>query len=94
MPDETHFCCFTDETLATTKAKIKKCRRAVLSIIARPNQVVSSIDATLRESTAKLGEPLLRPTPRCRLNLDDVVIVLRNMSFSPSEEKQMYNGTI
>ena len=59
MPDETHFRCFTDETLATAKAKIKKCRRAVLRISARANQVVSSIDATLQESTADLGERLL-----------------------------------
>ena len=91
MPDELHFRCFTSETLAT--AKIKKCRRAILRTGQQANQVVSSIDAMLQESTTDLGEGLLRPTPPCRLNLDDAVVVLRNLSFSPSKEKQMYSRT-
>ena len=93
MPDELHFRCFTDETLATTKAKIKKCLRAIPRSSARANRVVSSIDATLQESTADLGGRLLRPNARCRWNLDDAVVVLRNLSFSPSKEKQMYHRT-
>ena len=79
MPSELQFRCFTNETLETAKSKIKKCRHSVLRTL-RANQIESSIDATLQESTADLGERLLRPTPRCRLNLDDAVVVLRNLS--------------
>lgn len=28
-----------------------------------------------------IGETILRKPPRCRLNLDDAVIVIRNLSF-------------
>lgn len=49
------------------------------------------MDATLQESTADHVEVLLRQTPRFRLNLDDALDVLRNVSLSPSKEKQMYS---
>ena len=90
-PDELQFRCFTDETLATAKSKITKFHRAVLRTGLRANQIISSIVATRQESTANLGERLLQPTPRCRSNLDDAVVVLRDLSFSLSKEKQMYS---
>ena len=93
MPDELQLRCSTDETLATAKSKIKKCRRAVLRTGLRANQIVSSIDARLQESTADLGERLLRPTPLCCLKLDYAVFVLCNPSFSPFKEKQVYSRT-
>ena len=33
---------------------------------------------------------LLRAAPRCRLNLDDAVSVLRNLSFTPAKETPTY----
>ena len=89
MRDELHFRRFS-ETLATAKTKIKTHRRAILRIAQKSKQFVSSID---KESTTDLGERLLRPTPRCRLNLDETVVVLRNLSFSPSKGKQMFCRT-
>ena len=93
MLDELQFHCFTDETLAKAKAKIKKCRRVRLRTSSRSNRVVSSIDVTIQEFTADLGESLLRQSPCCLLNLDDAVVVLQNLSFSPSKEKQMHSRT-
>ena len=43
------------------------------------------------ESSKTAGNILLRVAPRCRLNLDDAVVVLRNLSFSSGKEKTSYS---
>ena len=40
--------------------------------------------------TTVYGSVLLQTKPRCRLNLDDAVIVLQNLSFSPGNDQRTY----
>ena len=39
------------------------------------------------------GSVLLRAAPRCRLNLDDAVMVLRNLSFPSSHDQKSLSKT-
>lgn len=81
IPDELHFRCFTSETLATAKSKTKRAAVPYSSQVRKRTEFYQVLMQRSKSQGMTLGERLLRPTPRCRLNLDDAVVALGNLSF-------------
>ena len=86
-----------NDTHEQSKARIESCHRLINYAKQRSRRIFGEIkDSTEKAEKEKelaatasktAGSILLEAAPRCRLNLDDAVTVLRNLSFSNSKEK-------
>ena len=77
------------DTSKALKLKILANRRQVERFSDALEQAVQEIKSVPAELPSA-GELLLRTALRCRLNLDDAVTVIRNLSFNGQNDAQMY----
>jgi len=82
---------YRSDTVPIVKRRIHHTRAKVSELQKEYATTVEGLEKHKSTATASVGSRLLRVAPRCRLNLDDAVVVLRNLSFSPSKEAQSYS---
>ena len=93
-----------DDSLNRSRQKVEACNNIIKYVKARSSRFVNEINSYTEEkekekeeaetASKTAGSVLLEAAPRCRLNLDDAVTVLRNLSFSNSKEKSYTKSEI
>ena len=81
---------FKTDSVEKVRSRIHSLRHGITSIVSKLEGIQKSLKDSKTKTLREEGTKLFRTAPRCRLNLDDAVSVLRNLSFSPSKDAPTY----
>lgn len=80
---------FKSDSVVSLKRKIHFTRQTLSTVSNKLKSTMEKLDHTTTEGNEWIGSRIFRNAPRCQLNLDDAVSVLRNLSFTPAKEKDI-----
>ena len=81
---------FKTDSIRDVKARIHTLKHGFTTISSTLSTILTSLEKLNDDQDEKSDTKLIRSPPRCRLNLDDAVSVLRNLSFTPAKEAPSY----